>query len=305
MGKIPNPGTCYGLRRLNPFRGVMQVAENGDARALSIDGINWQIQILMETPTRHWGSLTRETTRRRYYRFGYWSQQHGLSRVPVNPDLDLSSMLAAWEELSKRLPNYLLDLPFPLADSHERWLLDECGTPLALLASVKTPELMDDSEPANWKAAAPTSKYAQRAGEGNQAVAPWTLLEQRIKDHSQAAKWFVRGADGSGMSMAASSTLETKALHLGPNSFPVLTIRTEWDSHEMTSLVDGWIRQMSPWLLTLSKVPDTTRRLLEMQACKQALAVENQFRLYPLVLDRNMIDLCRVEAKIRQSTSQE
>ncbi len=43
--QAPMNTRCYAARRLNPFLGVVQVLETGTARAISVDSLNWQIQV--------------------------------------------------------------------------------------------------------------------------------------------------------------------------------------------------------------------------------------------------------------------
>ena len=42
---------CYSVRRLNPFLGMAQIVESTNSRAISLDGVDWDIQILAERPT--------------------------------------------------------------------------------------------------------------------------------------------------------------------------------------------------------------------------------------------------------------
>ena len=39
------PVTCYSQRILNPFRGVMNIISTGGGDAVTIDGINWTVQL--------------------------------------------------------------------------------------------------------------------------------------------------------------------------------------------------------------------------------------------------------------------
>ena len=115
---------CYAVRRLNPFLGVTEVVETRLARALSRDGVSWQLQVLAERPQHTWGSLSRGPTIKQFFRFGTWDAASGLSRVPLNPILDVGAMLQATDHLTERLCGAVNHVPFPLADRYERWLLD-------------------------------------------------------------------------------------------------------------------------------------------------------------------------------------
>ena len=61
---------CYGVRRLNQFQGILQVVELGDARALSLDGVRWEIQVRCAQPELPWGIPSRGEPMMRYLRFG-------------------------------------------------------------------------------------------------------------------------------------------------------------------------------------------------------------------------------------------
>ena len=59
---------CYGVRRLNPFLGMLQVVELANARALSPDGLRWEIQVLCAQPEHTWRSANRGAPVMRYHR---------------------------------------------------------------------------------------------------------------------------------------------------------------------------------------------------------------------------------------------
>lgn len=68
----------HALRRLNPFLGVMQVVENAAGRALSVDGVNWEIQLRSTLPAG-WGVLNRGRGENVFFRFGVWSRAEGMA----------------------------------------------------------------------------------------------------------------------------------------------------------------------------------------------------------------------------------
>ena len=73
--KQPETGTVrsYAIRRVNPFLGVLQVIETAGGRAVSTNGVVWDIEIRAERATG-WGSLNRNKTKVAYYRYGRWSK---------------------------------------------------------------------------------------------------------------------------------------------------------------------------------------------------------------------------------------
>ena len=94
---------CYAVRQLNPFQGMVQVAELEDARALSLDGVHWEIQVQCEQPEHTWRSSNQGDPEMRYLRFGTWSHATGLRRVPLSPILDLDLLLGASAALTEQL----------------------------------------------------------------------------------------------------------------------------------------------------------------------------------------------------------
>ena len=59
----------YAIRRVNPLLGVLQVIETAGGRAVSSNGVVWDIEIRAE-----WGSLNQNKTQVAYYRYGLWSK---------------------------------------------------------------------------------------------------------------------------------------------------------------------------------------------------------------------------------------
>jgi hypothetical protein len=121
------PARCFGLRRVNPFLGVVAVVKTESARALSLDGVHWQVQVLAHPPRGLW-SGDGSSDKFQYFRFGVWSQGQGLRRVPLNPMLDLDRMLGASRALCEQVAMNQGLVPFPLAAELER-LLDAEGEP--------------------------------------------------------------------------------------------------------------------------------------------------------------------------------
>ena len=88
---------CYGIRRVSPYLGVIQVIDVGDARAYSTDGLRWRFRALAD--------------------------EDRLSGVLPGDGMPLSRAV-------RERPL----LPFPMGDRFELWLLSKAtGRPLALL----------------------------------------------------------------------------------------------------------------------------------------------------------------------------
>ena len=77
--------SCYSQRILNPFRGVMNIITTGQADAVTIDGVNWDLYI---HDTFHDHEDEPEEFARidmPDLRYGVWSLKKGLRRAPALP----------------------------------------------------------------------------------------------------------------------------------------------------------------------------------------------------------------------------
>jgi len=311
------PHCCFGLRRVNPFLGVVAVVKTDSARALSLDGVHWQVQILAHPPRGLWTGEG-DSDRLQYFRFGVWSEARGLARVPLNPILDLDHMLRASQTLCDRVAAALDQLPFPLAPELEQWLLDAEGTPLALIAVVQdSPDLrpadLAEAAAAEWSGGArgerpffsPTlAAPAPVSGKaGTNRLAHIETLERLIRQSAnrpRGAQWFRRtGAGRIGLEAGAPPGLGGRTLPEA--AFPPLTLRTQWQDPRDAGLVADYIAWLSPYLLTLPGLSDETRRSLELSALRHALVVDDLWRLYPKVVDPALLAQARVEAKLRRA----
>jgi hypothetical protein len=306
----PEQPHCFAVRRLNPFLGVAEVVDIGHARALSVDGVAWQIQIRTERPARSWGTLGLATRVRRYYRFGYWSQADGLARTPVNPELDLSFLLTAWEQLSGVLPGCLQRLPFPLEDRYECWLLDHDRRPLALLSSAVDGRYLRETPPSQWRVTTPLERGFEAGALAQQAPPDADTrhrqqhaerLEKQVRDAAGPCQWILRGGDGNGSAVEAVTASLVSGDAWAKSLFPQLTVREVWGDCDAESLVAEWVGWLAPRLLTLQDLDDATRARLERAACARAMLVEDQYRLYPRIIDPETVNSARVEARLRQA----
>lgn len=305
---------CYGVRRLNPIRGMLQVVELGDARALSTDGERWEIQVRCAQPKQSWGISSSGEPVMRYLRFGAWSKEARLQRVPVSPVLDLDLLLEASGALTKVLPECLAALPFAPADRHELWLLDSEAMPFALLASSIRTQRLAHCKPEPWAASARSDHGFQSSGlmergiptrNGHDPRHHATLLERLVRDTARRPVrfgWFERDADGGGRAVeSAGAKGEGVARRLTAESFPPLLLREQWPRSADRDLVRDYLNWSAPFLLTLPGIDDRTRNRLELAARARALEVDVRYRLYPKVLNPGLLKSIRVEARIRQA----
>lgn len=308
-----DPYRYYAVRRLNPFRGVIQVAGNDQARALSPNGQEWEIQIRAERPDM-WGAGSAGEPVTQFLRFGVWSASRGLKRVPAHPLLDLTTMLGRTEELTRSLALEGKNLPFPLLDRFELWLLDGIERmPLALLASSTDSGNLHKFVPRRWLCADranddfPAPDTAREHPPHPRDTDPHPhmgRLERLVARESgdSAAQWFERTDNGAGSGQPVEGLVERSNRRLERRRFPELLLKEDWSNPLDRSLVSDYIQWLSPCLLTLQHLSDETRSRLEKDARGQASQVENTWSLFPRIIDRKVIEAARVEARLRRTS---
>lgn len=139
---------CFSLRRVSPFQSPLQVIEVPAGRALSTDGIHWQIQLLAEIRVMEISGAERVGWR--YFAYGHWAAAIGFMRVPANPVLGDQAHNPSLHPLLETLATRP-QLPFPTRDPMELWLLDRFEKlPLALLRSAARGTLLPVPRDADW-----------------------------------------------------------------------------------------------------------------------------------------------------------
>ena len=303
---------CYSLRRVNPFRGLAAVVKTESARAISLDGKHWQVQVLAHAPRGLWANTEYEESLQ-YFRFGIWNAADGLTRVPLNPMLDLGRMLAGSNRLTQVLPEATRELPFPLAQELELWLLDQDQQPLALLATAMGGAELSRYGADPWIAGgrgerpfvSPTLAdrglpESDSAGRFRHAEALEQLV-RRAAGRSLNRQWFRRDNEYEALGLTEVSSSGLAGRRLPGDAFPELLLRDRWPAENDQSLVEDYFAWLSPFLLMLPGLSDKTRQGLERKAQAHALLVEATWRLYPKVLDPHLLNQTRVEAKLRRA----
>lgn len=306
--------SCYAVRRLNPFQGVIQLVQTAHTRAISLDGSHWEIQIQAQKPDDLWGGVSPGNTVTQFLRFGTWSLTDGLRRVPAHPLLDLTAMFHQAEALIAILEECQQNLPFALQDRFELWLLDGTNrTPLALLSSA-TEYKQPPQHPTigRWHCADRSSKDFS-SPKTDEAHPPhpkdtdphphMSALERLIQIESghTLAQWFERDSTGAGNGLPVAGYESLSDRQLPDSAFPELLLRQEWEADCDSALVEDYLNWLSPYLLTLQNISDQTRKKLEPLARSRAILVNDNWTLYPKVIDHAIIDAARVEVQIRQS----
>ncbi len=303
----------YAVRRLNPFLGVTQVLACRAARALSIDGEHWELQVQAAQPEHSWRAANRFEPVLRYFRFGVWSAANGLRQVPLSPILDIGEIQQALAPLLEALPQRHAEAPFPLSDAYELWSLDSAGQPLALLASTPDAEQMASIKTAPWNAA-PLREQGFRpnadAPSGGMAyVNPrqeLQRLEKLIRDNAgrpARLQWFWRQADGAALVCPMGGEPPQPSSPPCPAAgFPPFSVRDRWDDAEQDALLRDYIDWIAPYLLTLPTLSRSQRDRLEQAARQRATLVAKLYRLYPRVNHPEWITAARVEARLRETS---
>ena len=285
----------YAIRRLNPFLGVMQVVEAEEGRALSCNGIVWEI-LVRATQAGTLDSLGKNDSKKTYYRFGMWSMSDGLMKRASSPaaDQDYFDLASKCETLVEYVRERHCQLPFHLEDNLELWLFDSNNQqPLALLSSMLPGASSPSPEPRYWSSCVGTDgSPGQRRFP--QALELETQVRQRagfnIKKH-----WIRRLHDGDGI-------LENTGNTLSADRFPVFLLDEIWANGDDQKRAHEYIKWISPSLLTLQHLDNDTRARIERNLNVQAVSIEHHWHLYPEIIDQKLIKAARVQSKIEKSS---
>lgn len=312
---------CYSMRRLSPFQGVLQVVKTPNARALSVDGRRWQVQVRCEIRRPRWGGSPQNvTTYRRYVAFALWSIRDGLTRLPIDPTLHRAHLEEVSERLLVRLPVAAEKLPLLRRDSVELWLLDaKDRLPLALLGSAMEGRPLAKFRWLEWvpSPAGDRSFVARSLRAKGMHADPTAIADHRemvanlvhkAAGRPRSAQWFRREEDGGGLGLEVPEQSAEGAPWCGKrlpkSAFPELPLRERWSVAAERQLVADFHHWQAPLLLTLSELSEGTRNRLEHAARDRAMTVRALHRLYPAVINREVINAALVEASLRRSAGQ-
>lgn len=304
MQNEPIPGEdetahCYAVRRVNPFRGVMQIIESEAGRALSCNGIVWEILVSAAQGTAAMGNTManpgRDNERKTYYRFGLWSMDDGLmkrSNSPVDGQ-DYFELASQCDVLVDSVKQHHDSLPFTLEDNLELWLFDKDDQrPFALLSTVVPGASMPSPQPKYWSACiGPTGSPSQRRFPQS------AELEEQVRQRAgfnSNSHWVRRLSDGTGV-------IEATGRSLPAEQFPVLLLDENWLNETEQQCALDYIRWISPSLLTLQHLDEGTRLRIESNLNVQAVSIEHHWHLYPEVIDDTLLKAARVQSRIEQS----
>ena len=283
---------AYAIRRVNPFLGVLQVIETEGGRAVSSNGVVWEIELRTER-SGMWGSLNQHIKEAVYYRFGLWSAEEGLVNRPLAPHLDRDPLSIQCDILIKCIEERLQYMPFRLIDNRELWLFDkDRQQPLALLASQKQGDKPLSPEPKYWKSCLGAN------GVASQYRYPQATQLEKLVERSASTNifkyWINREADGSG-------TLEHNGQTIRENDLPCFLLSESWSNDEALSLVNDYIAWIAPSLLSLQHLGEAERDRLESHLNVQAVSIEHHWHLYPDVVDEKKLKAARVQCRMQKS----
>ena len=283
---------CYAVRRVNPFLGVLQIIETPGGRAISANGVVWDIEVLAERGAA-WGSLNQNRNKLAFHRYGLWSLQDGLVSRPLAPHLDTDPLTHKCNTLISCVRDRLDQLPFQLEDNLELWLFDkDRRQPLALLASAIPGSRRPSPEPRYW------SSSIGAAGVPSQRRLPGArqleAMVTQLAGFNICKHWVMRQQDGSGV-FESDETMITAA------SFPPFLLSDDWPETEQKNLVSSYFDWIAPSLLTLQHLSRSQRQRLEKSLTTQAVSVEHHPHLYPEIIEDKYLTAARVQCRLQRA----
>lgn len=277
---------AYSQRLTPPFSGLVQIAESGLARALTMDGKTWEFQ------HRH-NTLPGETSPGKTYRHRFSHamtiDKAGLQEIVSREPHDYLNLDESLIQLADFISK--ADFPFPTTDVYEYWLLDyENETPLAMIFSCSEEEQMSTfPKKMEWTALpAAAMPIELTADEKDQNALPVNrrveqMVAERAGHQKSKARWFKR--------------------HFNEQEkFPPLLLSEDWKDETEAELCQRYLLRQSSRLLMLHGIPDEERKRLEVAARPHVFEVERFYPFYPRVIDEKVMNAALVEARLRRNT---
>lgn len=279
---------AFSQRLLPPYSGQVQIAESDRARAITMDGLRWEIHFLRAAKTRE-GAAGLKT-------------KGAFTRVASIGSDELGAIAGQTSSLYENIDERIIELaaflttahlPFPSADHYEYWLLDAGDeSPLALIFSCTEADYMAlfPSRP-EWTALpAAVMPIAKTQDEQARGEAPVNYRVERLvaarAGSKPRARWFQRRSSE-------------------PDQFPVFLLREDWVDEEQYQLCQRYLMRQSTRLLMLHGLQCEERRRLELAARPYALEVERFFPLYPEIADQRIVNAIRAEARLRGASGEQ
>ncbi len=281
---------------LSPFRGVMHSVVTEWADAVTTDGREWTLYVRGECLYDDLADFEGEKLTIPDVKYGTWSAAAGFARSPIRlPTFD-AKVRHEGERLLTAVQAHADQLPFPLTDRFEYWLLHgESRLPLALIASSCSSEF----EPPAMLRWTPGQLCMAEMAESR------TLHDavNRLAGEQPQAMWFERHADGSGTPVVLAGGAAVKGeTPLTADTFAEFYLDANALDDGLAHLFEQVLAWQAPALLQLPTLSNAQRREFETAACRHALRLAEQLTLYPCVLDETQITAALVEARLRRTT---
>lgn len=263
----------FSQRLTPPFSGLVHIAESDTYRALTLDADIWEIQYVNRSHIRICTITGSEIKSR---------TQPGGQSPEEAADPKFTEMLQFLSET---------ELPFTARDFFEYWLLDgNDQTPLAMMFScAEEAQMAKFPSRASWTAL-PDSVMPINKTEAELATSKppvnyrfESLVSERAGINSKAA-WFNR-----------------REQHR--EFFPPFMVREDWPEPEQQDLCTRYIDRQAPRLLMLQQLSKKERKRLESCCKPYATEVARLHKLYPEVIDAELIRALRVEARLRAAAT--
>lgn len=297
--------SVYATRLMPPYSGVVQVVEGDKARAVSMDGKHWEIQAWHESTEGLFSQRSQQPSVKKHYRVARYTLEDGIYKYPLYPTLDPNEIYASCMPVIKHIAE--LDLPLKIRDDYEYWLVDEKEQkPLALIGSSHSAGNLRNVPPRpDWRALSSMQLDLKSTPEEvEQGLSPPSdRLEKLVRKKAginPKAFWYKRAANGDAEQLVDGSIIpETIESYW----FPEFLIREDWETEEDNSVCYRYLERISPRLLILQRLTHAGRERAEIMARSFALEVERYHKLYPEVVNEELMVTMRVEARLRRSMS--
>lgn len=280
--------------------------ETEDADAVSNDGIHWALYIHGQHELAQLNDGTQRDVTLPDIKYGDWSRRDGFKHAPIRNVVDHRRLDAIGAHLLAAVKFAAEQLPFPLRDTYELWLLDTHAQPLALLNVAVHDHERETPNAPHWrpgeaaKAVFTASSPLLDALENPCAGQLVEDLVNRAAGATPAAQWFQRDIKGAGIGLdGLCIDTELNGRHLDASAFPQLLLATAWATPPERALLEEFLDWQAPWLLQLQNLTDTQRAHLEQIAVRRAGTVAQCHQLYPHVIDEDRLTAARVEARLR------
>lgn len=292
----------YSQRLLNPFRGMLNTIEYNSAEAVTMNGVNWDIYVRNSALVKDLEQHNSQRIQTSEIRYGRWSKKKGLQRGPTIDSDDFNEMAATGEIVYQYLKQHSDDIPFPLRDNYELWLLDNNNKPLALLNSVVYKEDIELDQTTSWTTGIACQHYFKNKKIGTTPNIAHFLNQLINTNSNDSAQWILRNNDGSGTGLTGiNQSPELINRNFSANDIPSSLINSKLFNNNEQQFIDEYISWLSPWLLVLQSFSKKQREILESQASQYALVIEKQFLLYPEIINQKVIKSALVEALMRNN----